>query len=820
MDNSAASALSNAEKTAAEGGSLFTGNGLNPSEGGSGLLGKIGGNRAAPAITVVVLLLFLIPILIFAVPILMIGTIDYNLQKTLGFTGTIALVEQQGLSIVEELMKKAEISEGFAEDLANVGITIGQVTPSGDFARTNRYLANLDGGLEIAASGFDYYLNGGDGELAVLFDNQVINADNFVATVNSNPKLYAAYAKALDVSARFYYSSEVNQVYRDLGLSRGVFNDWKSSGDEVADTESFDEMLNVALKSDISVSMSGCDSAEGCSDVASLKSDSDRTSKIRDLLGGIQKKAKGTNNATQLLNSAISASEPIQASKAFLAIEEPLQRARANGDGPVNQLMNTLMMSGELTYTDVNTGEVKVAKQPILETTNFVAAVSDGTFSIAEANNFSRDRVLLATGTMNNNSIRETIVNDKGRSFSVVLPWGEGAPNSEILGKASGSVAMATLDFDKDTFTSIVGGNRAIEGGSYLSNTINMRVLGAMPSDAGTIMSYQREVSDALARKAEADRATLSPFDISSPNTFLGKIVHNMAEIMIRHTSSDGGSTLTTMVGTATDLATSSMNHLLGNVLADGEDQDFVTLSGDCTTVKMAGNVEGDIYCNSHNTITTKYIGRTKEEWEAALGGDISGGKIVDGSGLSNFIKFGTEREATVGVKSAAVCSAYNNGRTSVLSELVGVCMGVDDRIATGEAFTLSSSNSNLSNIEKYSGYVFYDEVYALIQESQSEVAAFKEEYYRNRPKDDSLSGFIARFSGMTKEEAEVAISYASYLNVIANYDARNRYVFSEPIIRTYGNEYFENVDEFTAIGAVLIDKISFADVRNRTFAV
>jgi len=783
------------------GGGLFSGKGK-PGKGGkdskSGMLGKLGlsGGKAMPLLLILVLLLVLIPVLLLGAPMFMIGTIDYNLQDSLGFSDTAAVVEEQGLNITEELAKKGELPDKFAGDLAKSGIIVGQVTASGDFVRTNRYIANLDDDLEIAASGFDYFVNGAEGELAFLFDNQVVNADNFVAAVHSNPQMYAAYSSALDVTARFYYSDEVNDVYQDLGLSRGIFNGWQSTGNHEKDAESFYEILDDALATDISADMAGCsgEGDDGSCDEAQLSTGGDAATIVNE----VSNSAGGTHEAAQLLNSAISASEPRQAARAFLALEEPLQRARIDGDGPVNQVMNTLSTPTEITYTDVNTNEEVTVKKSILETNNFVAAVSNGKYSTREANNFSRDNVLIATGTMDNNTISQTTVGESSSSTSAALRRGSGNVEPEIINRATSSVQIATTEFDTDRFSSIVGGNRIIEGGSYLSNTINMRTLGAMPSDAATIAKYQREVDVMVARRNEAERATLSPFDFSSPNTFLGSIVHNFAKTMISHSSSNDDTNIISAISTTTDLASKSLNSLIGNTIAEGNDQKFTTLAGDCSTVKKANNVEGDIYCNPHNTITTKYMNRTKAEWQSVLNEGSNLENEQPAGDLKNFILYGTDRDATPGVQSKEICEAYKQENQGIFGNLAdkiagifGVyraCRGMDDpeeiAIATGAAYTLSSENRNVSNIENYSGYVLYDTVYALIQDSKSNVSAFKEDYYKKHPKDNSLAGQIARFSGMTKDEAEIALNYASYLTFIANYDASERYAFGLQVLQ------------------------------------
>ena len=72
----------------------------------------------------------------------------------------------------------------------------------------------------------------------------------------------------------------------------------------------------------------------------------------------------------------------------------------------------------------------------------------------------------------------------------------------------------------------------------------------------------------------------------------------------------------------------------------------------------------------------------------------------------------------------------------------------------------------------------------------------------------------------MSEEEAKVAINYASYLNVIANYDASVRYAFGKTTFVAPQKDLIEN-DEIMQIGlyCVWCKKMQYADVRNRNFA-
>ena len=790
---------------------------------------KIGKKSTA---TIVLFLIIILVVVVIAIgsPLFMIGHIDFNLMQSLGYSDTVAILEEQGEYVTAEMLAEGEFPKGYSDDLANNGMTVGQVTAKGDFIQTNVYIADVESLGEVASLG-NYQVNVKDGELAILYNDRVIQASEFVAAVESDPRMYADYSEAIDISARYYYSNDVNKVYQDMGLSRSSFIGWESTGDSEKDKESYYEILYKVLDDgDFAATVSGIDEEVTKNEDGEINSDlffqkTVSGSVTDDLIDEVRRpnSTEATNRAGQLLNSAISSSEPYRAAKAFLAIEEPLQRARAGDNGPVNEVMNSLYEKTAVSYVDVNTGQTVTEEKSILETNNFVAAISGGSFSKAEANNFSRDRIAMTTGTGSSSAIKNTIVSSTGDSNSGSVTglrsWAKPNTNSLKKPSVSSTIDIAVSTSNSETFQSVIGGNRAIEGGSFLSNKINQRVLGAAPSDSRTIAEYHKEVEKVFARKAEAERATLSPFDISSPNTFLGNIVSKFANAVIQNSSSSKAS----IISTVSEVANSSMKELVGGAIAEGEDVSYTTLSGDnCTTVYSAAKVEGDLYCTAHNTITTKYMSWTKSDWAS----------IANSSELNEYRKNGMARESTIGVKDAEVCKNNNSESGSFITKLINgiagifgvynVCTGVDPDVATGAKYTLSYDNGgNYGNIEKYSGYTLHDVVYSILSEKQSETSRFFEEYYVENPQDNSAAGRIARISGMTKEEAEVALNYASYLDFIAKYDASDRYAFGGFKIETEKSLFFEQDEKIKeTLYGVWSKRSEYRDERNRSYAV
>ena len=379
-------------------------------------------------------------------------------------------------------------------------------------------------------------------------------------------------------------------------------------------------------------------------------------------------------------------------------------------------------------------------------------------------------------------------------------------------------MSIALEQSNSELFSSVVGGNRAVEGGLVIVNEINERVLGGMPADAAEVGNYNREAKRILARRAAAERATRSPFDVSSPYTFMGSLVHNFATALIKNfASSTGNAPIISTLGTVADLTSGSVEGLFGGALAEGESENDLTgMIGNCETVSSAASAAGNLYCTSHNPISIKYM--DKSDW-----GEI------DQEELKRFIALGMGRETTVGVKSSDVCERYKDfqgGLTKILnalSSMLGLyqsCSGVDEADAIGSRYVVSDSNPNKEMVELQSAYVRYDVVDSILKEKQSEVSKIKDKYYAQHPKKNSVAARVARISGMSEEEAELALNYRAYLNTIANYRPASRFKFGEVSgLKTEGVIYEEKVLKENMYYAWCGSK-EFADVRNRNFVV
>ena len=102
-----------------------------------------------------------------------------------------------------------------------------------------------------------------------------------------------------------------------------------------------------------------------------------------------------------------------------------------------------------------------------------------------------------------------------------------------------------------------------------------------------------------------------------------------------------------------------------------------------------------------------------------------------------------------------------------------------------------------------------------------SPVTAYLTGYYEKNPLDTSFEGTLARFSGQTKEDVELALDLIEYYDYINNYDPSSRYAFvekeePEPI-------FFEDVTGVPEVDSALAIepyRVVYADLRGRYYTV
>ena len=213
-----------------------------------------------------------------------------------------------------------------------------------------------------------------------------------------------------------------------------------------------------------------------------------------------------------------------------------------------------------------------------------------------------------------------------------------------------------------------VGNCIALGAHNYLSQ--NHRLSGGSPADMEKLQQFVEQRRRTIAREAELDREQRSPFDVYSPNTFLGSIVGRVAPYAASLTSSS----IFTSIG---NIVTSSINSLLPTASALQTD----TLIGNIGECKLLDSLDptengngavGDIFCVPY-TITDialfdPEIGpMSAKEVEAhveSLGGfdgfTEQNNRIINPeSNFAKYIKYCSNRISIFGVIDANILKDY-----------------------------------------------------------------------------------------------------------------------------------------------------------------
>ena len=362
---------------------------------------------------------------------------------------------------------------------------------------------------------------------------------------------------------------------------------------------------------------------------------------------------------------------------------------------------------------------------------------------------------------------------------------------SFIVPKIVAKVAENVL---KNVATEWVGedlGN-ALSSGAHKYLAGNFQTGGGTPASKEALVAYEKQKNQVLAEEAKIERRTRSPFDLTSENTFFGKIAYNL--IPLATTTSVGG-----IVKSFGNLLTTSTTTLLPSASAIAE-TDLVDSIGECPFLESVGMV-GDAYCNPYYITDGSTITESPEEVERKVaefdpnnfsGTDSNGQKIINpNSNLGKKLTICDQRVASFGIADANAANILVSRPSNLvaniplvgdIAEIVSAAQQAENMPwISGQACANSSDNPYLEEIRYYSRYT---EDQRLFESAgivdKSSVSAFLENYYNENPLDNSYEGILARYSGMTKDDVIATLDYIEALDYIASYDPSTRKDFSE----------------------------------------
>ena len=427
-----------------------------------------------------------------------------------------------------------------------------------------------------------------------------------------------------------WFDSLVTKIFKRLGISRSRFNSWKQTGDIEARNEEFRKLASGDVKEEGSVMVSGQDEEGNAIESDGQEDEINSGDTKEEVQTKLRKKAEVAARAlggfsdityvTLMVGNAINAiavaneiNQVLNYATGYLEASQKVEAGEGSGS-PMDYYTR------QLTTPDEN-GRVGMEAAGIgllfgSETIDLNNA------SVSKYNLENGTKVLGRTLGLTNETMQELSYARIASSTAsalldvVVLVTGPaGWVGSLIKSFLSGIIAMATIELvvnvvmttvvpqvaemlTEDLITDVMGedlGN-ALVAGSHIYLSKNHQGGGGSPASAEVYAAYKQETESILAEEAEYERRTLSPFDVSSGNTFMGSLLRSLMPLA----SSMRVSNAWSFGGALTSLAQSSVTKLLPTASALGETRMFTQL-GECPNLNSTGAV-GDPYCVPYYT--------------------------------------------------------------------------------------------------------------------------------------------------------------------------------------------------------------------------
>lgn len=432
----------------------------------------------------------------------------------------------------------------------------------------------------------------------------------------------------------------------------------------------------------------------------------------------------------------------------------------------------------------------------------------------------------------------------KGAVFSAIM-----IAVSSVISAITPMVAQWMVSNLSNVFLGKNGGFALLSGSQNILQS-NLQMSTGRYADKNNVMEVATLTRDVEDEWAEYERTTKDPFDATSEYTFLGSIIKDIApvlnssdNILARVTmpliSLSGSSLLAIMNPSAS--AANEINKFAGSIASDDN----------CAYLHSVG-VAGDFACNKYagayvdelTTMDPDTVYQNMKKYDSFDGEDSDGNpKINKNSDYAKYIVACVTSDTQPGTMNSAV-EGFIEGMTETGDIATDALInfgsnfvpfsGFLDSVTAGEQEANFKWNSGLACTGNTDDSLVNEEVrnfsmYNLDQRVLNEMGvidtnstvSFLDEYYEDNPIDNSFEGKISRFSGLTKEEVSDVLALVEYYNYIANYNPSERYAFGMSAVEVKKELRFDDENSVAEnVWGVLADAISYADVRNRSFAV
>lgn len=759
------------------------------------------------------------------------------------------------------LSGKHQLSDRFATRLKKQKISIGTLDNSGNFIE-------------------DLEFNNKKPRV-FQFDGEIIDSKNLSLNYNSNPKFRNAYISARHGRVMGFFDNPALSLYRKIGQSRNVFANYRQTGDSTTDQKSYRQTLSDRFsdhtntefntaKEQTRTDPDGKTNLEQVPngdniDTSNIAGDTPNT-KARTFLSGVSGKINTANlgcallQVGNLISVAVAANNIYNNINYFMNNIENSSKTKA-GEGnhaALNQFLNFLTTTTTSKITDSNTNqEISVTGSP-LESEGLKSALDPNyaprqTISKNYSLESTMSSVLLALTTNGLSTTGCHYLRGGGAALSLALltvPGGgfiktissfliKTATNTALQLGAGTILSFLIPTIAKSLFTNfadhisgIPAGEALMSGGAASNEALGRSSSGLMPSSRERALSYHQETVLALQQDAETTRLHQHPLDFSSSQTFLGALINKLTPI------SSFPSILS--FSPLSNLISKSFTALSPLSFASGENTSFATSFGNCERLESIG-AAGDIYCNPRSVADTSITKIDPDDptylsvINPNLTTDSNGNQTIkEHSELAHFIMYCTERNSPFGVYDANIANSLEFSLGSVgdnlpvIEDIVDIANSLKSNSieawATGANCVNSANNPRWdTEMKYYQLYVEYNRIFDQngdFEQSTNPVLGFKEHYYQKHPLDQSDAGYLARISGLSKDDATTVLAVFEYFKDYRDYHPEQRLQFASqptgiPPFNFSSNSPIKPLPLFASSSFIV-----YNNPRNRTIAV
>ncbi|MBQ3469460.1 hypothetical protein IJH16_00585 [Candidatus Saccharibacteria bacterium] len=671
----------------------------------------------------------------------------------------------------------------------------------------------------------------------IEYDGHTVTADNFRSMYNGNTYFREAYDNAIRGRAANFFDTAAQNFYKKLGLSRNVFQDYQTTGNQATDDANYNTIMTDYFSNSAKATV---DTAEKqileddkgnktieytpvgeaiSSSSASSESPEDRAKEYLHNIGEkVAEESAGcsTLKIGNMVSTAISSNRYYQAMHDFMTKMENLSKTKAGfGDySATNSVLNWFTTPTTTTVYDPVTGEEMSITGSPLESEGAKVVLNNLPANQNNTAKYSLERSYTATENTAFSIGLDTNTCTVARASGVVLSLSALAnPGSGLIGATIGVLLGTAFNLGirvtaetvlsllvptvaqimyENPFENAVGiaGGEAFAMGAANANMLSARqTSGATTASKSQVLAYNQETNALIAREAEVDRLHHGPFDASSKNTFLGSIAHSLMSVAA------GNSTAFSAISSLSS-ATSTSLASLNSTYAAGENTSLMTNFGDCAKTEEI-SASANIYCSAISTIDLSLMNLSTDDpkYQEVISESVDinsdGEEVVrENSPLADFIAFHMGRYSAPGIRDANIAKACKE-RSNILSFLTNISDMLKafdtteycESVADGSRYVNSPDNPYWE-VEKY------HQLWALTwrvkchmglcSEDGGPVVAYQNQYEKSHPQDNSTAGYLARISGLEKSDAETVLAVVDYIKKVENYDASSAFAFGD----------------------------------------